>query len=218
MLITACVSGPRPVPESLPPDERLALAETVLLTARNVTGTFEIESKGENAAKMTGTLRLYDGNALYLQAEGNFKSDPVQVLVDSRDPEGTTRTLTKGPSVSSHRDPPAPKLREAVALGLSRMGLLHNLMKLSLDQAIDRADGGFGAWVKAVAPKDGHSDTVHGESCRRVDFGIEVEGHAMGEASVCVSDLTGLILNRRQTVHFPQGDMIVSETFTWEVK
>ncbi len=218
LLFAACASGPRPIPDGVVGQARLEAMEAVLLSAKSVSGSFEIESKGENAAKLTGTLRLYDGNALHLTAEGHFKSEGVQLLVDSRDPSGTNRTTTKGPNVFSHRDPPTDKLREAVALGVSRIGLLHNLAKLSLDQPIDHAEGGFAEWVKPLAAKDGHSDNVHGESCRRVDFDVEVQGRVVGEASVCVSDVTGLPLHRRQTVHFPAGDMMVSETFKWELK
>jgi len=217
-VFAACASGPRALPERLTPEARLAQAEDVLLTAKNVSGTFEIESKGENAAKLTGTLRLYDGNALHLQSEGTFKGEGVQVLIDSRDAGGTNRTITRGAQVNAHRDLPATRLREAVSLGLLRMGLLHNLATVSLDQPVDHESGGFGDYVKPIAPKDGHSDNVNGESCRRVDFGIEVGGRQVGDASVCVSDLTGLPLHRRQTVHFPKGDMVVSETFKWELK
>jgi hypothetical protein len=218
LLCGACAAGPRPVPEKLTPEERLALTEEVMLTAKNVSGTFEVESTGENPSKLAGTLRLYEGNALHLQAEGRFRSDSVQLLVDSRDPAGTNRATTKGSAANSHRDPPSMKLREAVVLGVSRMGLLHNLAQLSLDQPVDHAEGGFAEYVKIIAPKDGHSDNVHGESCRRVDYGIAVGGRTVGDASLCISDLTGLPLHRKQTVHFPAGDMIVSETFTWEVK
>jgi hypothetical protein len=218
MLLAGCAAGPRPVPTSATAAERLALCEGALLGARNVTGTFEIDSKGENAAHLTGTLELIDGNALHLVAEGNFKTDPVQLEVDSRDSTGTGRSTTKGPSVSSHRDPPASKLREAIALGLSRMGLLHNLALLSNDEPMEKTEGGVAEWVKALAPRDGASDTVNGEACRRVDFSVEVEGKVRGEASMCIADATGLPLQRTQTVHFPAGDMTVSETFKWQMK
>jgi hypothetical protein len=218
MLLVGCAAGPRPVPPSATAAERLALCEGALLGARNLTGTFEIDSKGENAAHLTGTLELIDGNALHLVAEGNFKSDPVQLEVDSRDPTGTGRSTTKGPSVSSHRDPPASKLREAIALGLSRMGLLHHLALLSNDEPLEKTGGGMAEWVKALAPRDGASDTVNGEACKRVDFSVEVEGKTMGEASLCIADATGLPLQRTQTVHFPAGDMTVSETFKWQMK
>ena len=51
-----------------------------------------------------------------------------------------------------------------------------------------------------------------------MDFGIEVEGKNMGEASVCIADATGLPLQRTSTIHFPGGDMTLSETFKWEMK
>jgi hypothetical protein len=217
-LLAGCASGPRPVPANATAADRLTLAETALTGARHLTGTFEINSKGENAAHLTGTLELIDGNAMHLVAEGNFKSDPVQLELDSRDEAGIVRTTTKGASVSSHRDPPADKLREAVALGLARMGLLHNLALLSMDQPFDKTGGGFSEWVKPLAPKDGASDTINGEPCKRVDFGVAVEGKNVGEASVCIADATGLPLQRSSTIHFPTGDMTLSETFKWEMK
>ncbi|MEQ1734961.1 MAG: hypothetical protein ABL886_00860, partial [Rhodoglobus sp.] len=217
-LLAGCASGPRPVPSGATAAERLGLAESALVGAKNVTGTFEIDSKGENAAHLTGTLDLVDGSGLHLVAEGNFKSETVQLELDSRDPTGILRTTTKGPSVSSHRDPPADKLREAVGLGIARMGLMHNLALLSLDQPIEKTGGGFGEWVKATGPKDGASETVNGEACKRVEFGVEVEGKSMGEASVCIADATGLPLQRTSTLHFPGGDMTLSETFKWQMK
>lgn len=217
-LLAGCATGPRPVPTGASAAQRLLLAESVLAEGKNLTGTFEIDSKGENAAHLTGTLQLLEGNALHLVAEGNFKSDPVQLELDSRDSAGVVRTTTKGPSVSSHRDPPASKIREAVALGLARMGLLHNLALLSLDQPVEKAHGGFPDFAKPILPNDGASETINGEVCRRVEFGLEVEGKNMGEASVCIAEATGLLLQRNQTVHFPTGDMTVTETFKWEMK
>jgi hypothetical protein len=218
LLVSACAGGPRPIPDSVVGADRLKASEESLLAAKNVSVKFEIESQGENPSKLTGTLRLYDGNALHLTAEGHFRSDQVQLLVDSRDPGGINRSLTRGPNATSHRDPPASKLKEAVVLGLVRMGLLHNLAMLSTDQAIDKAEGGFAEWVKPLAPSDGHSDVIKGVACRRVDFHIDVDGRDVGEASVCIADATGLPIHRKQTVHFPQGDMTVVESLTWELK
>ena len=88
----------------------------------------------------------------------------------------------------------------------------------SLDQPLEKTGGGFSEWVKPVGTKEGASDTVNGEGCRRVDFNIEMEGKKMGEASVCIADATGLPLQRNQTVHFPTGEMTVTETFKWQMK
>lgn len=218
LLLAGCAGGPRPVPASSSAVERLAMAESALLSGQNLTATFEIDAKGENAAHITGTLDLIDGNAMHLVAEGNYKSDPVQLELDSRDASGITRTTTKGANVSSHRDPPAARLREAVTVGLARMGLLHNLVKLSLDQPMDKVEGGIIEWVRPIDLKDGASESINGEVCHRVDFTVQVEGVKLGEASVCIADSTGLPLQRNQTVHFPAGDMTEVETFKWQVK
>ena len=217
-LLAGCASGPRPVPPTATATQRFELTERALLEGRNLTGTFEIDSKGENAAHMTGTIEFVEGNALHLVAEGNFKSDPVQLEVDSRDPTGILRTSTKGPSVSAHRDPPAAKLREAVALGISRMGLLHNLALVSMDQNLERTGGGLPDFAKTLEMKDGAAESINGEVCRRVEYVLQVDGQNTGEASLCIADANGLPLQRNQTLHFPTGDMTVVETFKWQVK
>jgi hypothetical protein len=218
LVFAGCASGPRALPDTVVGLDRLKASEEILLTAPKLNAKFEIESQGENPAKLNGTVLFFGGNALHVVAEGHFKSDAVQLTLDSRDPNGINRTLTRGPSANSHRDPPASKLREAVVLGLVRMGLLHNLATLTMDRPIDKVDGGFADWVKPLAPSDGHSDVIKGVACRRVDFHIDVEGRDMGEASLCIADATGLPVQRKQTVHFPQGDMTVVESFTWQLE
>jgi len=219
LVLTGCATtGPHAIPDKVVGLERLTEMENILINANGLSAKFELESKGENTSKMIGTLRFYEGNAVHVTAEGNFKGEQVQVLLDSRDPAGISRTLTKGASANSNRDPPASKLRETLALGVSRMGLLHDLVVLTRDRPIEKADGGFAQWVKPLAPTDGFSDTVEGVPCRRVEFHIEVDGRDVGEASVCIADATGLPVHRKQTVHFPQGDMTVVESFKWERK
>lgn len=217
LALAGCAAGPRPMPEGLGPAERLAFCEAALQRARGVSATFDIVAKGAWAATLSGTLELVDRNALALSAEGTFGGEPVRVELDSRS-GSVSRSTTKGASMSGNLDPPAPALTEAVALGLVRMGLLHNLAKLAADQGVDRAQGGAGDWVKAVDVKPGVADTSGGQACHRVDFGIEVAGQPSGQASVCLSDATSLPLHRRQTVRFESGEMTVEETFRWTVK
>ncbi|MEW5741033.1 MAG: hypothetical protein AB1938_19080 [Myxococcota bacterium] len=205
------------MPPGLLPAERLAFAEAALTSARNVSATFEVEAQGSTKASLTGTLQLVGENALSLVAEGSFAGEPVRVELDSRSGD-INRSTTKGADVSGHRDPPAAALTQAVCLGLTRMGVLHNVARLVMDQGVDRAQGGVEAWVKAVDVKEGGPDTASGESCHRVDFAIEVAGQRAGEASLCLSDATALPLHRRQTVHFEAGDMTVVENFHWTVK
>lgn len=217
LLVTACASGPRPMPAGATAQERLERTEAALLGAKNLSGAFEIEATGQNASKFTGTLELAGGNALQLVSDGRFGGEDVHVELDSRSGD-INRTVTKGASVNGHRDPPASALGEAIVVGLARMGLLHNLATLSMDKIIDHADGGVRDAVKALEAKDGAADQAAGEACHRVDYVLEVGGKRMGEASTCISDSTSLPLQRRTVVHFEGGDMIATETWRWTQK
>jgi hypothetical protein len=217
LLCAACASGPRPMPPGLSPAERLAFSEAALQQAKNASATFEIEATGSVKARLSGTLQLVDVNALSIVAEGTFAGDPVRVELDSRQGD-VNRSTSKGAEVSAHHDPPAPALTDAVAVGLTRMGLLHNLARLVTDQSVDHAQGGAGGWVKAVDIKEGGPDSSGNEACHRVDFVIEVNGARSGETNVCLSDVTALPLQRRVTVHFDSGDMSVVETLRWTLK
>lgn len=218
VVAAGCASGPRPVPQGLSPTERLQFSEELLVHAKDLGAKFELESKGENEGRFEGTLKLYGENQVFLSADGRFKGEAAQVQLDSRDQDGINRTVTRGPSASSFRDPPAAHVREAMMQSLLRMGLMHNVARLTLDQPVDHAEGGFDDYVKAITVTDGGPDAAHGESCQRVNFALEVGGAMMGDGSVCISDMTGLPIARRTNAHFPQGDMTVTESFTWEAK
>lgn len=215
--LCACASGPRPMPAGVSAKERLERAEAALLGAKNLSGSFEIESTGQNPSKFTGTLELAGGNAVWLTVDGRFRDEDVHAELDSRSGD-INRTVTKGASVNGHRDPPASHLGEAIVVGLARMGLLHNLATLSQDKPIDSAQTGVGDSVKNVDAKDGAADQVGGEACHRVEFVLEVGGRSMGEGTVCISDATSLPLHRRTLVHFPDGDMTATETWRWTQK
>lgn len=218
LLLAGCANGPKPVPAGVTAEQRLAHCEAAVLGAKKASATFLVDATGQNPAHFTGTLELHGGNALKLAAEGSFKGEPVFIDLDSRDPEGTSRTVTRGPSASGHRDPPASAMGEAVGLGLVRMGLLHNLAVLTGDAPVDHATGGVREWVKATNVKDGPLDAIGGQTCHRVDFTIEVAAAPRGEASVCIADATGLPVHRTQTVRFEAGTMSVTETLTWKLK
>ncbi len=216
LLLAACASGPRPVPAGLSPVERLAFAEAALRGARGAQGTFELEADGPLAAKLQGTLTLAAGDGVVLKAEGTLSGATVAVELDSRT-GFVDRSLTKGASVSANRDPPASALGEAVALGLTRLGMLHHVARLASDQGLDHADGGVADWVKVVDVKDDGVDQVDGVPCHRVGFTVQVDGQRAGEASVCVADATGLPLHRRQTQRGGAGDVTVTERFRWSL-
>jgi len=214
VLLAGCAAGPRAIPRGTSAADRLKASEDILAHAPKLNATFDVSSQGENAGTFKGTLALLEENKLKLTGEGSFKGEYAYVELDSRD-GAITRTSTKGPTANTHRDLPAPALREALVLGLVRMGLMHNLVTLSRDESVEKRDGGFDAWVKAGEVRAGGADNVDGVACTRVDFSVLVEGNNMGDTSLCIADQTGLPVLRTSTMHFPSGDMKLTEKFTW---
>ncbi len=214
---SACASGPRPVPAGVTAEQRLAHCEAAVLGAKKATATFLIDATGATPSHSTGTLELHGGNAVKLNAEGTLGSELVFLELDARDPEGPSRTVTKGPSASGHRDPPASAMGEAMGLGLVRRGLLPALARLTADEPVDHVMGGARDRVKATAVRDGVIDAIGGETCHRVEFTVELDGVAQGEASLCIADATGLPLHRTQTLRAEAGTTSVTETFTWKL-
>ena len=215
-LALGCASGPRPMPGGLTPAERLAFSEDVL-RASQVRGTFELDSHGAHESHFTGTLDLTGSNALVLAAEGRLDGADVKLTLDSSGGE-PNRSVSRGPSVSGHQGGPSEHLNEAVVIALVRLGLLHDLALLSDDEMVAKAEGGVREYVVAQEVKDVGPDQVDQEPCHRLDFVVALEGKPGGEATVCLSDATSLLLQRRQTVHAKSGDMTVTERFKWTLK
>lgn len=215
LLATGCASGPRPVPRGATPAERLAFAEEVTLQARGV-ATFELDATGPQPAHFTGTLQLTGTNGLVLTADGRLGRDTVHLDLDSRQGD-INRTVTRGNTASAQRNAPQPALHEALVVGLVRMGLLHNLVRLSGEQMVMNAEGGVRGQVVPLEVRDAGPDASGAEPCTRLEFQLQVGGTVTGDTSLCVSDATGLPLQRRVTVHFPEGDLTDVERFTWKL-
>jgi hypothetical protein len=105
--------------------------------------------------------------------------------------------------------PPYPALREAVVIGMTRMGLLHNLARLIDEGVPDHAKGGVRDWVKVVAVRAPSPAEATG---RAYAFDIVVDGVLSGEATLHLDD-AGRPARRVQTVHFEEGDMQVTEIY-----
>lgn len=215
VVLVGCAAGPRPVPSEATPAERLTLCETATLGAKAV-ASFEIDAQGVHQARFTGTLELTGSNALQLGAEGKFDREDVRVDLESMRGD-INRSVTRGASVNSHHLAPAPALGEAVVVGLVRMGLLHNLVRLALDADVSNAEGGLREELKVDNVRAVGVEEVDGEKCHRVDYSLQV-GPVKGDATLCIADATALPLQRRLVAHFAEGDLTATEHFKWKLK
>lgn len=188
--------------------ETLAQVEHAFLGAEGRRVVFEVRAEGVFTASLDGHLVLDAGNALSLEASGVFGADSVSLWLDaSRDP------MAWGNAGDRFEQRRPDGLRDAVVIGLVRMGVLHNLARLVSGAPPDRMDADVGSWVQAVAPEWVGRDPRVGDT--GISFEIQVEGQRAGTATVWL-DSGGAVVGRDQLVQFPTGEMRVTERYRWE--
>lgn len=207
-LTAGCACGPADEGGAAPAVEKtaaetLAALEERLLADDELVFGFDITADGAVEARLAGTFdAAWPG--VELEASGAFAGAPATLALEANGGrlrlESTDETTVTRP----------PRLREALVLGLTRMGLLHNLAVLTGGGPPDHADGGVREWVEPVdvtfaAPDD--------DTTRVLVFTIRVAGKDTATAHLVLDGATGLPRRREQTVEFPQGEMHVVETY-----
>lgn len=183
------------------PEDVFADIESRLLAAGNVNIEFRVAAEGVVTADLEGNLALMPDGSVTLTADGTFAGEPAALRLTSQG-----QRYTYGNSMRRTLAPRPAELQRALLVGFMRMGILHNLARLSEEQPPDHADGGVNEWVvvddfEAVRlPEPG------------IAFAIVVDGEPAGTA-VLNLDPTGLPFERHQTVQFPNGEMRVTETY-----
>lgn len=146
----------------------------------------EVTSHAEGSVKADAASDVSVGPATRIHAKGTLMGKPFERDFDER----TT-----------------PELREAVIVGLARMGLLHNVVNLSQGEAIDHAAGGARDWLEPAKFR-----RVRGG----VTYALLVGGKETSEVTLLI-DSKQRPKKRTMVVHFPNGDMRVTETYRFPV-
>lgn len=188
------------------PGEAFGRLEEAWLLPNEISIRFHITSEGAFQAELRGELQLGGDGGASLIGEGTFGGEPAAPFL----------TVSEGRMTGGNRDrtfqeEAPPHVREALVMGLTRMGLLHNLARLVAGSPPDRADGTVGDWVKVhdlalEAPRE----DVPGSTGIR--FGISVAGQPAGEATLWLGE-NGQPVLREQIVRFPAGEMRVVERY-----
>ncbi|NVB39251.1 hypothetical protein G6O69_15515 [Pseudenhygromyxa sp. WMMC2535] len=182
--------------------------ERRLQQAQRVEISFEIQSEGAVASALAGELAWTRDGEIELRASGSFAGQELE-LGWSGDAERFS-TLVAGEQRWTGERPAA--LVEAVVIGLTRQGLLHNLAVLTGGLPPDHAEGSASEWLGAVEPQLGPPERFGETEAQPLEFGVAVDGQYVGNATLWLHD--GLPLERRQTVQFPEGQMKVVERYT----
>ncbi|HUQ01169.1 MAG TPA: hypothetical protein VM261_01680 [Kofleriaceae bacterium] len=200
VVVAGCGAKPplAPEPASRPAD--LASLERTLLDAQAWQADVRVRATGRFTVDLTVTVLATNDNRARIDALGTFDGKPVQVRWVS---DGT-RTSSGGAT--------EPHTTEAIVVGMTRMGVLHNVAMLIMGgPGPDHAAGGAGDWVVAT----GEKTSAAGE----LEFGLSVDGKPSGDVVVGTAPTPQgpVMTKRRITVHFDEGDMFVDEDYTFDL-
>ncbi|MBT8395943.1 MAG: hypothetical protein KJN92_03210 [Gemmatimonadetes bacterium] len=181
--------------------------EERLGSASSVHVDFHVTADGAIEVDLSGALRMTQEGITEISAHGLFAGEELQLALRTRGEDyefGRLPDLTSGPTPEH--------LREALLIGLTRMGILHNLAMLSAGAPVDGAEGGVRQWaivesLEFEGPEDEQGST------RVIGFAMKVGGVAAGSASLEIAREGHPVL-RRQTVEFPDGTMHVVERYS----
>ena len=189
---------------SIDPAEVVRALENRLLDANVARLTFHVTAEGAFQADIRGELNIDTGGRVGLTGTGFFGPDSVDLFLRSERGKleygnGPDRTTAPTPSY----------LTESLLIGLSRMGILHNLARLTENAPPDHADGGVLDWVVLDSFQ---ADTAAIGETYPVTFALTVAGEPSGTASLEI-DRNGYPVVRRQTVQFAEEEMRVVERY-----
>jgi hypothetical protein len=187
---------------------RLAALERRLLEAVSVHVEAEIRSEGVLPSSLRGHLLVARDNKASLAFAGEFNRSPAQMVLVS---DGA-RMRGGAPDLEFQLDTPAA-LNDGLVLGLTRMGLLHNLAVLSSGAPPDGTDGRAREWVSVRGVEWSDSGEMTERPAEVLRFEIVVAGALAGEARLWLDPDSGLPTLREQTVQFRDGKMRVTEQY-----
>lgn len=172
-------------------EDRLTAAPRVEIQAR-------ARAMGVIVADLRGTIVIEREVAATVEVKGSFAGTEID-----------TRWRSDAPVAENRRDIQSPVWADSLLIGITRMGAMHNWAMVVGGADPDIGNGDVRTWVQAdqVAWKNDDPAT------RTLTFVIVVAGTPSGEAELTLDD-RGLPLRRDVTVHFPEGNMRVVETYS----
>jgi hypothetical protein len=174
--------------------------EARLAGARQVRVRGHLKAEGALVADMVGELNIGQQRFTRLDFKGKIDGAAAEALL-----------LSDGRGMNAGDAPPA--LVEALLVGITRMGLMHNVWKIANRETPSKAEGGVRDWVTVSDVREGPMEALRGVKTRSIEFAISVDGARVAEATLFLDRTTGLPVVRRQVVHFPEGEMRVVEEY-----
>jgi hypothetical protein len=226
-LIFVAISIPLPISSATPPlqeeplpfqgdavraEELFRGLENKLLRGTAWVVRARATSEGAFVSDLNGTVGVQQGNVARIELSGTFGDQAIDAFLVS---DGNVLLYGEAQAGSFEEGVPWA-LNEAIVIGLTRMGLLHNFARLTSGSPPDRMTGGVREWVEVSDFSLGEGGAEDAASTLRIRFAITVAGEPAGTATLLFDEETGLPLRREQTVEFATGTMTVVEVYEFE--
>jgi hypothetical protein len=183
--------------------------EARLVAAKRVRIEASIEARGAFAANLAGHAEWRDRNHAELAWAGQFAGQPVELKLRS---DG--RVLTLARNAEQHRQRAPAETNRAMLVGMMRMGVLHNLARLSELKLPDHATGGVAQWVQLDSFRPAtYAQGGDLEGFMSFGYDLVIDGTPTASVRLWVDPQTQLPRRRQVTVRFPQGDLSVLEDY-----
>jgi hypothetical protein len=182
--------------------------EARLLEAEAVDVEFDIRAAGALEAALEGHASVTGPREASLSADGSFAGAGADIELVAQD-----SGMSGGNGSKSFDIETPPALSEGLLIGLTRMGLLHNLAVLSAGSPPDKTNGGVRGWVTVEDLVLEESAPIGGIETKAFGFTVIVGGQPSAVARLWVDARTGLPMRRTQVVSFPEGEMRVLEQY-----
>jgi len=182
------------------PDQALTSVEERLMEATASRVDFVVTASGPLDGNLTGSLLLGEGGEARLTGEGTLRGQEVGLLLVS---DGMRMHVSNGDETLEAATPAA--LKEALVVGFTRTGVIHNLLRLADLLPPDHAEGQVGSWARTT--------DIHREEKGNLAFGVEMDGATMGPVVLFMATGTELPGERRQTLTVDEGESDVTEIY-----
>jgi hypothetical protein len=204
------------------PEKVLSAMEANLMKIKNRKVKFRTEATGALTGAFEGEIVFKKNNVMEYRTSGKFGGKDYKLFLSCDDAK-----LRGGSEDKPFEIDAPPGLRSGILIGMSRMGLMHNISRLISNKPPDRIDGTVFKWLTAQEPKftkDHDPDTPQAGAQLKQNnkklivvfykLGVEDNKNA-GDVELWIDTKSNLPTYRLITVHFPKGDMIVSEKYEW---
>ncbi len=206
--LIGCAEPKDAAPERLPADEAFRSFEEKLTAAETVRVKVDIIAEGAVSATMKGQLTVAGNNKAHLLFNGQFDGEDAKIgLISNGD------QMRGGAATGEFRIDAPQALNEGILVGLTRMGILHNLAKLVGESPPVGTDGTVREWVTLSNLEYGETERLGNLKTDSMHFDVTVAGEPAGKGTLWMHPTSGMPVKREQTVIFPEGEMKVVETY-----